>query len=307
MQHRSDTSRSRTRAASARYRPVWPVRPLRSDTFRRLRYRSASACFFFASSTISQRQPCEFDPVGACAASSRHSMITSRGTLRSRSRRSSGAWPAARRSSRDRISSCHPVLGRRKEAQCIRLVRDGSTRCSVSVSSSADPAAAAVGASAGIGTLRKRVPRRDSRFLVRMRDLDCAAVRVAPDARRRDDRLRRTDRSGACRRYRTAAADHRRRRRTRRRFFRHGRDVRRVVFLERAPRPRVVAVASRCGGAAHRFFLAGSCGVSHRTLSRFDCARSVVSVRHMSGISSAARAQCRSYRRLQAGRSRGRC
>src|SRR3954452_20004973 len=69
---------------------------------------SASAFFLSASSTNTNCHPCEFEPVGACSASSRHSSRTSLGTGFSKSSRLRTERVVVRSSSTDRFN----VMGR---------------------------------------------------------------------------------------------------------------------------------------------------------------------------------------------------
>ena len=64
---------------------------------------SPIAFFFSASSTNTHCQPCELEPVGACSASSRHSISTSRPTGLSKSRRLRTERVVVRTSSTDRL------------------------------------------------------------------------------------------------------------------------------------------------------------------------------------------------------------
>src|SRR5882757_3856315 len=64
---------------------------------------SAKAFFLSGSSTNTNCQPCEFDPVGACRASSRHSNRTSFGTGFSRSSRLRTERVVVRSSSTERL------------------------------------------------------------------------------------------------------------------------------------------------------------------------------------------------------------
>src|SRR5215469_16937992 len=64
---------------------------------------SPIAFFFSASSTNTHCQPCELDPVGACSASSRHSISTSRDTGLSKSRRLRTERVVVRTSSTDKL------------------------------------------------------------------------------------------------------------------------------------------------------------------------------------------------------------
>src|SRR6185312_16484042 len=64
---------------------------------------SAIVFFFSASSTKTHCQPCALEPVGACSASSRHSVSTSRLTGLSKSRRLRTERVVVRSSSTDRL------------------------------------------------------------------------------------------------------------------------------------------------------------------------------------------------------------
>src|ERR1700758_2846034 len=64
---------------------------------------SPIAFFLSASSTNTHCQPCELEPVGACSASSRHSISTSRETGLSKSRRLRAERVVVRTSSTDRL------------------------------------------------------------------------------------------------------------------------------------------------------------------------------------------------------------
>src|SRR5579872_683331 len=74
------------------------------------RYISPIAFFFCASVTITKCQPCVFEPVGACTASSRHSRINSDSTGREKSSRLRTDRVVANNSSGERLSRGMEIL-----------------------------------------------------------------------------------------------------------------------------------------------------------------------------------------------------
>src|SRR5277367_714256 len=90
---------------------------------------SPIAFFFSGSSTNTHCQPCELDPVGACSASSRHSISTSRGTGLSKSRRLRTERVVLRTSSTDRLRGMRgaylrPIFG----LMTVELTQEVSSR-----------------------------------------------------------------------------------------------------------------------------------------------------------------------------------
>src|SRR5258708_3501239 len=86
---------------------------------------SPIAFFFSASSTNTHCQPCALEPVGACSASSRHSISTSRGTGLSKSRRLRTERVVVRTSSTDRL---RVMCGGYRCGMSVELTQEVSSR-----------------------------------------------------------------------------------------------------------------------------------------------------------------------------------